>query len=116
KRGTGRLCDMPPVTMYDSALKGLAEKVVRSKLSFKRCSHSAFCKKISQGSAMLADASGPCTSPSSGSEIRRSTASECRYLNIGVDSTEKKGSVATTLPPCLSLLAAQFRNAIGLFR
>src|SRR6266542_3029168 len=102
--------------MYDSALKGLAEKVVRSKLSFKRCSHSAFCKKISQGSAMLADASGPCTSPSSGSETRKSTGSWCTYLKMRVDSTEKKGSVAMTLPPGFNLPAARLRNAIGLFR
>jgi len=57
---------------------------------------------MSQGNAMLADASGPCTSANSGSEILKSTGSWCRYLKMAVDSTEKNGSVAITLPPGLS--------------
>src|SRR6266581_2009403 len=102
--------------MYDKALKGRIEKVIISKLSFKCSSHSRFLKKISQGNAMLADANGPSRSPSSGSEIRKSTGSWCRYLKITDDSTEKKGSVAITLPPDFNLLAAWLRNAIGLLR
>ena len=53
---------------------------------------------------------------SSGSEMPKSTGSWCKYLKIRVDSEEKKGSVAITLPPDFNLLAARFRNAIGLFR
>ena len=102
--------------MYDKALKGRIEKDVRSKLLLKRCSHSRFLKKISQGNAMLADASGPWTLLNSGSEIWKSTGSWCRYLKMGVDSSEKKGSVAISLLPDFNLLAAQFRKAIGLFR
>src|SRR2546428_11266637 len=102
--------------MYDKALKGRAEKCARSNLSFKRCSHSRFRKKISQGNAILADANGPCRSPSSGSESRKSTGSWCRYLKMAVDSTEKKGSVAISLPPDFKLLAARLRNAIRVFK
>jgi hypothetical protein len=48
--------------------------------------------------------------------MRKSTGSWCRYLKMGVDNTEKKGSVAITLPLDFNLLAAQLRNAIKLFR
>ena len=102
--------------MYDKALKCRTEKCATSKLSFKRCSHSRFLKKISQGNAILADANGPSTSSSSGSEIAKSTGSWCRYLKMIVDNTEKKGSVAMNLPPAFNLLAAHFRKAIGLFK
>src|SRR5262249_24272984 len=102
--------------MYDRALKGRVERVATSKFSFNRCSHSRRRKNISHGKAMLADASGPCTFPSSGSEMRKSTGSWCRYLKMGVDNTEKKGSLAITLPPDFNLLAAQLRNTTGLFR
>src|SRR6266511_4189492 len=102
--------------MYDRALKGRVESVATSKFSFNGCSHSRRWKKINHGNAMFADASGPCTSPNSGSEMRKSTGSWCRYLKMGVDNTEKNGSVAITLPPDFNLLAARLRNAIGLFR
>src|SRR4029450_5798544 len=102
--------------MYDKALKVRIETVVTSKFSFNRCSHSRRRKNISHGNAMFADASGPCTSPNSGSETWKSTGSWCRYLKMGVDNNEKKGSVAITLPPDFNLLAARLRNAMGLFK
>src|SRR5207244_12991247 len=48
KPGTGSLCDIPPVTMYDRALNGRTERVARSKLSFKRYSHYHPLKKNRQ--------------------------------------------------------------------
>src|SRR5205814_2311640 len=102
--------------MYDRALKGRVERVATSKFSLKRPSHSRRRKNISHGNAMFADASGPCTFSSSGSEMRKSTGSWCRYLKMGADNTEKNGSVAITLPPDFNLFAAQLRNAIGFFR
>src|SRR5437773_5977528 len=102
--------------MYDRALKGRVETVAISKFSFNRCSHSCRRKNISHGNAMFADASGPCTSPNSGSEILKSTGSWCRYLKITVEIAEKNGSVEITLPPDFNLLAARSKNAIGLLR
>src|SRR5437870_7047301 len=100
--------------MYDRALKGRVETT--SKFSFNCCSQLRRRKNISHGNAMFADASGPCTSPNSGSEMLKSTGSWCRYLKIGVDNVEKKGSVAITLPPDFNLLAAWLRKPTGLFR
>ena len=58
----------------------------------------------------------PARCASSGCEMRKSTGSWCRYLKMGVDNREKKGSVAITCPPDFNLLAARFRNSRGFFR
>jgi len=61
-------------------------------------------------------ARSPCTSLSSGSAIPKTTGSWCRYVKMEVDSAEKKGSAAITLPPGFNLLAERLRNPMGFFR
>ena len=59
---------------------------------------------------------GPRTLASSGCEMRKSTGSWCRYLKMGVDNREKKGSVAITCPPDFNLLAARFTKFKRVFQ